>query len=103
MLRSRQRRGAVGLVDDRRRRAVDVGYVRSRALVNAGCSMSDGADDVDRLLEYVHSCSWLMGVLAAARAVDPPQWWVGGGVLRDLVWDTQAGEFDPRRVKDIST
>jgi uncharacterized protein len=40
-------------------------------------------------------------VLAAARDCDPPDWWVGGGVLRDLVWDGLHGGFDPARVKDV--
>jgi hypothetical protein len=44
---------------------------------------------------------WLLGVLAAARACGAPDCWVGGGVLRDLVWDQLDGEFDPARVKDV--
>jgi uncharacterized protein len=37
----------------------------------------------------------MMRVLGAARACAPPGWWVGGGVLRDLVWDRLHGDFDP--------
>ena len=44
---------------------------------------------------------WLLGVLAAARACGAPDCGVGGGVLRDLVWDQLDGEFDPARVKDV--
>jgi uncharacterized protein len=44
---------------------------------------------------------WMMRVLGAARACAAPDWWVGGGVLRDLVWDGLHGGFDPDRVKDV--
>ncbi len=55
----------------------------------------------NELARLVHSSAWLMRLLRAARAVDAPDWWIGGGVLRDLVWDTRAGSFDPARVKDV--
>lgn len=66
--------------------------------------MVDGSGDagsVSDLVAVVRSSGWMMDVLRAARAVSLPQWWVGGGVLRDLVWDTRAGGFDPLRVKDV--
>jgi hypothetical protein len=44
---------------------------------------------------------WMLDVLAAARACGAPDCWVGGGVLRDLVWDQLHGGFDPARVKDV--
>jgi hypothetical protein len=56
---------------------------------------------VPEFLAYVQGSAWLLSLLRAARAVDAPDWWIGGGVLRDLVWDSQAGGFDPRRVKDV--
>jgi uncharacterized protein len=43
----------------------------------------------------------MLGVLAAVRACGAPDCWVGGGVLRDLVWDQLHGRFDPTRVKDV--
>ena len=43
----------------------------------------------------------MMRVLGAARACAAPDWWVGGGVLRDLVWDGLHGGFDADRVKDV--
>ena len=43
-----------------------------------------------------------MEVLHAAADVDAPDWWIGAGVIRDLVWDTRYGPgFDPRRVRDV--
>lgn len=49
----------------------------------------------------MRSSPWLMDVLRAVRDCGPPDWWVGGGVLRDLVWDRLHGGFDPARVKDV--
>jgi uncharacterized protein len=40
-----------------------------------------------RLIELIRSSSRLMRALHVARAVDPPDWLIGGGVIRDLVWD----------------
>jgi uncharacterized protein len=58
-------------------------------------------DPTGRLEAIVQASPWMMGVLRAARACAPPDWWVGGGVLRDLVWDGLHGGFDPGRVKDV--
>ncbi|GIG24145.1 nucleotidyltransferase family protein [Cellulomonas denverensis] len=55
----------------------------------------------DRLETLLRASPWMLRVLAAAREADLPQWWIGGGVLRDLVWDTAAGGFDPERVRDV--
>lgn len=49
----------------------------------------------------IRATPWMMRVLGAARACAPPGWWVGGGVLRDLVWDRLHGDFDPARVHDV--
>lgn len=37
-----------------------------------------------RLIDLVHSSGTLMRALRAARAVDPPDWLIGAGVIRDL-------------------
>jgi hypothetical protein len=42
-----------------------------------------------------------MEVLHAAKDCDPPDWWIGAGVLRDLVWDELHAGFDPAKVKDV--
>jgi uncharacterized protein len=44
-------------------------------------------DRVARLEVVIRATPWMMRVLHAARACAPPGWRVGGGVLRDLVWD----------------
>ena len=56
------------------------------------------ADELERL---IRTTPWFMAVLEAARACQPPDWWIGAGVLRDLVWDTLHGGFDPAHVKDV--
>jgi hypothetical protein len=58
-------------------------------------------DRAARLEGIIRATPWTMRVLAAARACGAPGWWVGGGVLRDLVWDRLHGRFDPARVKDV--
>jgi hypothetical protein len=42
-----------------------------------------------------------MAVLRAVRDVDPPDWLVGGGVLRDLVWDRLHDRVAPSRSRDV--
>lgn len=42
-----------------------------------------------------------MGVLEAARDCDPPDWWIGAGVIRDLVWGDLHGGFDHLKVRDV--
>jgi uncharacterized protein len=49
----------------------------------------------------IRATPWMLRVLRAARDCAPADWWVGGGVLRDLVWDRLHGGFDPADVKDV--
>jgi hypothetical protein len=54
------------------------------------------------LLEIVTATPWLMGVLARARDEQLPDWFVGAGAVRDVVWDTRlGGGFDASRVADV--
>jgi uncharacterized protein len=66
--------------------------------VSLGAQLSSAAAALERL---VRGEPWLLGVLAAARACGAQDCWVGGGVLRDLVWDQLHGRFDPARVRDV--
>jgi uncharacterized protein len=70
-------------------------------VVNRSATMSTSGDDHVVLIRLIRASPWFTGLLEAAREVDAPHWCVGGGVLRDLVWDTQAGGFDPSRAKDV--
>jgi uncharacterized protein len=62
--------------------------------------MDDG-DYVEQLREVIGAHDWLMGVLAAVRACDPPDWLVGAGVLRSLVWDHLHGYVAPTPLADV--
>jgi len=42
-----------------------------------------------------------MDVLAAVRACGPPNWVVGAGVIRNIVWDYLQGHDTPTPVKDV--
>jgi uncharacterized protein len=52
------------------------------------------------LRDALRACDWFMAVLAHVSAVDPPHWWVGAGVIRDIVWDQRFGRC-PRDVSDV--
>jgi uncharacterized protein len=39
------------------------------------------------LTQLIRSTSWLMSILETVRACNPPDWLVGAGVIRNLVWD----------------
>jgi uncharacterized protein len=54
-----------------------------------------------RLESLIRSTPWLLEALRAARDVDPPDWLVGGGVLRDLVWDRLHGRSRPAPPRDV--
>jgi hypothetical protein len=57
---------------------------------------------VSELVELLSTSSWFCRVLEIVAEVDPPEWWVGAGVIRDIVWDTRFGDgFDPGAVKDV--
>jgi hypothetical protein len=54
-----------------------------------------------RLIELVRSSALLMHALTAAREVDPPDWLIGSGAIRDLVWDHLHGYPGPSRPQDV--
>jgi hypothetical protein len=55
----------------------------------------------DQLSALVRSRAWLMQVLRAARACDPPDWVIGAGVVRNLVWDHLHGYSQPTPARDV--
>jgi len=54
-----------------------------------------------RLIELVHSSSLLMRALRAARAVDPPDWYIGGGIIREWVWNRLHGFARRAPARDV--
>jgi hypothetical protein len=55
----------------------------------------------ERLAGLLRSSPLLMRALHAARAVNPPDWLIGAGVIRDRVWDHLHGREHPPRAKDV--
>jgi hypothetical protein len=55
----------------------------------------------DKLRAIVRSSDWMMQVLRAARACDPPAWVIGAGVVRNLVWDHLHGCSQPTPARDV--
>jgi hypothetical protein len=56
---------------------------------------------LERLTEIIRSSSWFMELLLAARDVQPPDWLLGGGALRVLVWDRLHGRAQPTPPRDV--
>jgi hypothetical protein len=59
------------------------------------------ADYDEQLRAIIRSHDWLMGVLEAVRACDPPDWLVGAGALRSIVWDHLHGYVAPTPLADV--
>ena len=51
--------------------------------------------------EIVRRAPHLMGALLAAREVDPPDWLIGAGAIRDVVWDELHGRPSTAMPRDI--
>jgi hypothetical protein len=54
-----------------------------------------------RLCDLVRATAWFYRLLTAVRAVNPPDWMVGGGVIRTLVWDHLHGYAVPTPLRDV--
>jgi hypothetical protein len=59
------------------------------------------ADEARRLEAIVRSTEWLMRALLAAREVAPPDWLLGAGALRTVVWDRLHGFAEPTPLADV--
>lgn len=53
------------------------------------------------LISILRSNDWFMNVLRVVRTCDPPDWLVGGGVIRNIVWDHLHGYRRPTPLKDV--
>lgn len=58
-------------------------------------------DQRSRLEQILLGSTWFMAVLAAVRACNPPDWYVGGGVIRSVVWDSLHGYVKPTPLADV--
>ena len=56
----------------------------------------------DELRAILAKEPWIVGVLELVRALRLPDWYVGAGAVRDLVWDVRHGSgFDPSTIVDV--
>jgi uncharacterized protein len=53
------------------------------------------------LQRLLRANDWFMTVLRAVRECDPPDWLVGGGVIRSTVWDHLHGYDRPTPLADV--
>jgi hypothetical protein len=56
---------------------------------------------VDRFEAILRDTSWFMDALLAARQVGPPDWLIGAGVVRNIVWDHLHGFGEPTPLADV--
>src|SRR5262249_1152001 len=76
---------------------------RPRSITTA-CSPSQGSAErvySERLIAIIRSNHAFMRILEAVRDCDPPDWLVGAGVLRNLVWDHLHGYGVPTPHRDV--
>jgi hypothetical protein len=65
-------------------------------------AVSVAARDQRGIVDHiVRSNAWFMNVLAAVRACNPPDWYVGGGAIRTIVWDYLQGYDEPTPLADV--
>jgi hypothetical protein len=55
----------------------------------------------ERLAVFLLNHKWFHSILETVRAVDPPDWMVGAGVIRSLVWDYLHGYTTPTPLNDV--
>jgi len=58
-------------------------------------------DEHARLKEILLADAWFLAVLAAVSDVSPPEWVVGAGVIRTLVWDRLHGYGERTPLQDV--
>jgi hypothetical protein len=65
-------------------------------------AMSEPPDDLtSRLTKLVRCSPLLMRALRVARTVDAPDWFIGGTVIRDRVWDHLHSSAQPHPSRDV--
>jgi len=59
-------------------------------------------DREDELLAIVRATPWLLEQLELARREQLPDWFIGAGAIRDVVWDVRYGAgFDASLIEDV--
>jgi uncharacterized protein len=62
--------------------------------------MNEG-EYAQELTRVIRSNLWFMRVLETVRQCDPPDWLVGAGVIRTIVWDHLHGFREPTPLADV--
>jgi uncharacterized protein len=77
-------------------------HLRSRFLliVKARMSASEPKHQ-QRLIEILNRSPWFMGALATVRRLALPEWCIGAGAIRNLVWDSLHGKSSPSQLSDV--
>jgi hypothetical protein len=55
--------------------------------MQGGCGLASEGGEAERLAAVLRHSPVLMEALRVARDVDPPDWLIGAGAVRDAVWD----------------
>ncbi len=63
--------------------------------------MTDERTYQQRLSELARATPWFQAILEAARDCNLPEWLVGAGVIRNLVWDHLHGYQSPTPLADV--
>jgi uncharacterized protein len=53
------------------------------------------------LMTFLLGHAWFRSILETVRNVNPPDWLVGAGVIRSLVWDALHGDATPTLLTDV--
>src|SRR5437588_3013086 len=61
----------------------------------------DNGDTQRQFRQLVLGTPWMRHALEAAREVGAPDWRIGAGAIRDVVWDHLHGIREPMPPKDI--
>ena len=59
------------------------------------------ADHSERLRRIIKKTGWLLDALLCARSLDLPDWAVGAGAIRSVVWDHLHGFTEPTPLADV--
>ena len=55
----------------------------------------------EELIQLIWSTPWLLSILQTVRQCNPPDWLVGAGIIRNLVWDHLHQYQTPTALADI--
>jgi hypothetical protein len=63
--------------------------------------MSTTGKNQQRLVEIARETPWFMEALVAVRQLELPEWCIGAGAIRNLVWDSLHGKSSSSQLADV--